>query len=109
MLISGKNNQDTTCSVRQNRTHQDANATFGGFSGPCSTVSPNIGGRGNRNRDDENDEQDPWIHYLESSNDQDDVYACENEVCIEVDLTFGSLNDLNNHVKRFHRCILTCS
>ena len=105
LLINGRNNQDTTHSVTQNRTNHDANATMGGFSGAFSSVSPNIGGRGNGSRDDENDEQDPWTPFLAPNGGQDDVYVCENEVCLELDLTFRSLSDLNNHVKRFHRCI----
>ncbi|MCP4460699.1 MAG: hypothetical protein GY816_22150, partial [Cytophagales bacterium] len=105
LLINGRNSQDTTHNVTQNRTNHDANATMGGFSGVFSNILPNTGGRNNGNRDDENDEQDPWTPFLAPNAGQDDVYVCENEVCVELDLTFRSLSDLNNHVKRFHRCI----
>ena len=71
----------------------------------CSITPPNIGGHGNGNKDDENNEQNPWTPVHTPNSGQENMYACDNEICLEVDLTFRSLNDLNKHVKRFHKCI----
>ena len=105
LMINGRNSQDTTHNTTQNRGNHDGNVTMGGFSAAVSSVPPNIGGRNNGNRDDENDDQDPWGNFLAPDADRDEIFICENEVCLDLDITFRSLNDLNNHVKRFHKCI----
>ena len=97
-MINGRNNQDTT----QNRHNTggnttNGNATLGGFSTTVSSVPANTGGNHNGDQDDDQDDQDPWSNFFAQGTGREEIFICENEVCLELDITFRTLNDLNNH------------
>jgi hypothetical protein len=48
--------------------------------------------------------QDPWDLCMRKVLKAQRKYFCENEECIESNINFTSQEDLNNHVKRVHRC-----
>ena len=48
--------------------------------------------------------QDPWDLCMRQVLKAQRKYFCENEECIEANINFTSQEDLNNHIKRVHRC-----
>ena len=65
-----------------------------------------LGGADNNNNGAYNAQggQDPWDLCMKQVLKAKRKYFCENEDCMETNTNFISQEDLNNHVKRVHRC-----